>query len=288
MRSREHVLIGAAEKIPVDAATPVFAFSPVVLPVPGRLIDLELKVTAPSTGDALPIILLSHGQGQSNHLNSLEGYTPLVEFWAAHGYVVIQPTHLSSLSLRLEPPKGEEYWWQDRAQDMVRVLNQLDTIETAVPGLRGRLDRTRIAIAGHSMGAWTTSMLLGAKNTDPRNGMQVHVPENRIKVGVVLAGTGKGGSDLSDLGRKMDPFYGPDFSEMKTPALIVNGDEDLSPHITIRGADWHADCYTLAPGPKDLLWVKGAKHGLGGVSGWDAAETEDESPERLAMVQRMT
>jgi hypothetical protein len=34
--------------------------------------------------------------------------------------------------------------------------------------------------------------------------------------------------------------------------------------------------------------VEGGKHGFGGISGWDAAETQDESPERLAVVQRVT
>ena len=75
---------------------------------------------------------------------------------------------------------------------------------------------------------------------------------------------------------------------MATPALVVYGDEDVSPHLTIRGVDWHRDVYSNAPGPKDLLVLKGAKHGLGGVSGWDAAETMDGSPERLGVVQRMT
>lgn len=32
----------------------------------------------------------------------------------------------------------------------------------------------------------------------------------------------------------------------------------------------------------------GAGHGLGGVSGYDVAETTDESPERGAAVQRLT
>ena len=75
---------------------------------------------------------------------------------------------------------------------------------------------------------------------------------------------------------------------MATPALVVYGDEDVSPHLTNRDVRWHADAYALAPGPKDLLLLKGAKHGLGGISGWDAAETLDESPERLGIVQRMT
>ncbi|KAI1371364.1 alpha/beta-hydrolase [Hypoxylon crocopeplum] len=288
MRSRDHVLIGAAKSIPVNAQTPVYTFSPIVIPFADRPVDLELKVTAPATGDALPIILLSHGQGRSNHLNSIEGYTPLAEFWAAHGFVVIQPTHLSSVYLGLNAPKGSEYFWQDRAQDMTRILDHLDVVEAAVPGLKGRLTKTKVAVAGHSLGAWTASMLLGAKNVNPHDGSVVNKLETRIKAGVVLTGTGKAGSDLSDFGRTMVPFYGPDFSEMRTPALVVCGDEDVSPHLTIRGADWHADCYTLSPGPKDLFWVKGAKHGLGGVSGWDAAETQDESPERLGAVQRMT
>ena len=173
---------------------------------------------------------------------------------------------------------------------MVRILDQLELIEATVPGLSGRLDRTRVAIAGHSLGAWTASMLLGASNTDPRDGSKWHnSPEPRIKAGVILGGLGRGGSDLSDAGKKtLAPFYDADFGTMTTPALVVYGDEDVSPHLTVRGADWHADPYTLSPGSKDLLTIKGGKHGFGGISGWDAGETLDESPERLAVVQRMT
>jgi hypothetical protein len=37
-----------------------------------------------------------------------------------------------------------------------------------------------------------------------------------------------------------------------------------------------------------LLTLFGAEHGLGGVAGYDAAETTDENPERLAAVQQLT
>ncbi|MCJ1459889.1 hypothetical protein MMC28_010268 [Mycoblastus sanguinarius] len=288
MHTSYHALIGAAAKIPINSPKPIISFSPVVLPAPGRPVDLQLRVTVPSTGDALPIILLSHGQGRSNSLSSLEGYAPLYEFLAAHGFAVLQPTHLSSAFLGLKAPEGQELFWQERATDMVRILDNLDRVEAAVPGLKGRLDRTRVAVAGHSAGAWTASMLLGASNTDPRDGSTWHKPETRIKAGVVLAGIGNCGSDISDSGKKRIPAYGADFSKMAMPALVVYGDEDVNPYLTNRGADWHADPYSLAPGPKDLLTLKGAKHGLGGISGWDAGETLDESPERLAVVQRMT
>jgi hypothetical protein len=75
---------------------------------------------------------------------------------------------------------------------------------------------------------------------------------------------------------------------MTTPALVVAGDKDASPHLTVQGPDWHADPYVLSPGPKSLLTLFGAEHGLGGVAGYDAAETTDEDPERVAAVARLT
>ncbi|KAM5342158.1 hypothetical protein ACJ41O_015189 [Fusarium nematophilum] len=285
-----HALIGAAANIPTSSPSPVLSFSPVVLPIPGRRVDLQLRVTAPSTGDALPIILLSHGHGRSNYLSSLEGYAPLADFWAGHGFVVIQPTHLSSRSLNIElnAETIRELFLESRTQDMIRILDSLDTIEEAVPLLKGRLDKSKIAVTGHSLGGLTASILLGATNTDPRDGTRTQLADKRIKAGIILGGTGAGGEAISDAGRSLLPFYKPDFSEMITPSLIVWGDEDVSPHLTNRGADWHADPYTLSPGSKASFSVRGGQHGFGGISGWDAGETSDESPERLAAVQRVT
>ena len=275
----------------VGATAPVLSFSPVVLPVPGRAVDLQVRVSAPVTGSELPVILLSHGHGPSNHLSSLNGYAPLVNFWAAHGFVVIQPTHLDSKTLGLRDSDDPEapLYWRSRAEDMKRILDQLDVIEAAVPQLPGRLDRSRVAVAGHSMGGHTASMLLGARLTDPDDGTDVNLAEPRIKAGVLLAAPGRGGDALSELAATNYPFFlTMDFSEMTTPALVVAGDKDASEHLTVRGPDWHADPYVLSPGPKSLLTLFGAEHGLGGVAGYDAAETTDENPELVAAVARLT
>lgn len=45
------------------------------------------------------------------------------------------------------------------------MLDHFDLIENAVPGLVGRADLNRVAVAGHSMGGQTASMLLGAHVT---------------------------------------------------------------------------------------------------------------------------
>ncbi|MFD0023401.1 alpha/beta hydrolase family protein [Streptomyces sp. NPDC058382] len=272
------------------SAAQVLSVAPVVLPAPGRAVDLELRVSAPVTGDELPIILLSHGQGHSDHLSSLNGYAPLVNFWAAHGFVVIQPTHLSSSTLSLDPETpGAPLYWRSRAEDITLVLDRLDEIEAAVPQLRGRLDHGKAAVAGHSMGGQTASLLLGARLTDPQDGKVAELADPRIRAGVLLAAPGRGGDALSEFAATNYPvFLTMDFTEMRTPALVVAGDEDASPHLTVRGPGWHADPYTLSPGRKSLLTLFGAEHGLGGVSGYDVAETTDQDPARVAAVQRLT
>ena len=141
-------------------ASPVLSYSPVVLPVPGRPVDLELRVSAPAEGTDLPVILLSHGHGRSNNLSSLNGYAPLANAWAALGFVVIQPTHLSSrtLSSHVADLPGAPLFWRSRAEDMGHILDRLDVVEKAVPQLAGRLDAAKIAVAGHSLGGFTASL----------------------------------------------------------------------------------------------------------------------------------
>ena len=280
--------ISNADYIPVSEPTPVVSFSPVALSVPGRDVDLQMRVSVPATGRELPIILLSHGHGNSNYLSSLRGYGPLVDFYAAHGFVVIQPTHLDSKTLGLDPngPEGALFW-RSRAEDMHYILDHLDQIEATVPGLSGRLDRGRIAVVGHSLGGHTTALLLGMRVTDPDDGTDVDLADSRVKVGVLLAAPG-GSADLSAAAAEHYPVLrNPSFAEMTTPALVVAGDRDVNPAFSGR-VDWRADAYVLSPGPKCLLTIFGGEHILGGISGYDAAETTDENPERVAAVQRLT
>lgn len=267
---------------------PVLSVAPVTLPAAGRAVDLQLRVSAPVTGTDLPLILLSHGHGPSNHISSLYGYGPLANFWAARGFVVIQPTHLDSLVLGLREADSPEapLYWRSRATDMSFILDHLDEIETAVPQVRGRIDRSKIAIVGHSMGGHTASLLLGRRITDPQDGSEVNLKESRFTAGVLLAAPGRGGDALSEFAAEHYPVFSTaNFTEMTAPTLVVGGDKDGSEHLTVAGPDWYADPYLLAPGPKSLLTMFGGEHGLGGVAGYDAAETTDESLERVEAVQ---
>ncbi|WP_217241888.1 alpha/beta fold hydrolase [Streptomyces sp. AC555_RSS877] len=267
----------------VIAPAPVVSVRPVMLEAPGRGEGLRVKVSAPTTGSDLPIILLSHGFG-----SSLDGYGPLADFWAAHGFVVIQPTHLDSRTVGLPQadPRTPRIW-RFRVEDMKRILDQLDLLEAAVPGLSGRLDRSRIAAAGHSFGGQTAGNLLGLRVLDPASKEQEDLSDSRIKAGVLLATAGKGGADLTPFAAEHFPFMNPSFANMTTPALVVTGDKDDSP-LSVRGPEWLADPYFLSPGNKSLLTLFEAEHSLGGIVGYEVRETTDEHPERVALIQRVT
>ncbi len=272
------------------APTPVMSISPVVLPAPGRVVDLQLRISAPVTGRDLPIILLSHGHGGSNHLSSLNGYAPLANFYAADGFVVIQPTHLSSKTLAgIVDAKSPEapLFWRSRAEDMKRILDGLDQLEAVVPMLQGRLDRSRIAAVGHSLGGHTVSLLAGMRVIGPASGQEVNLYEPRIKAAVLLGAPG-GSEGITPKLAQLYPFFqGTDFAEMKTPTLVVAGDKDKNPNFSARD-DWRSEAYSLSPGPKSLLTIFDGEHMLGGLSGYDAGETTDEDPARVALVQQLT
>ncbi len=263
-------------------SSPVISVSPILLPAPGRGEDLQVRVSAPIQGHGLPIILFAHGYGQSS-----EGYAPLVNYWAAHGFVVIQPTFLDSRMVKLSQRDSRAgQIWRLRVEDMKRVLEQLDRVVATVPNLAQRVDRSRIAAVGHSYGGITVGMLLGARVIEA-SGAKLDLSDPRIKVGVLLSTAGNGGKDLSPFAAQRFPFMNPSFAEMTRPALVVAGDKDKSP-LTTRGPDWFTDPYTLSRGRKCLAVLFGGEHLLGGISGYLVTETSDENPKRVTAVQELS
>ncbi len=274
-------LIDIARQLPTPKPALTVAYTPIRLTLPDRP-ELELRLTAPAAGRDLPIVLFSHGYGPSLYTPSKDGYAPLVQFWAERGLAVIQPTHASSRVGGLGPDRSEApFYWRERVAEMRAILDQLDEVERQAPAVAGRLDRSRIAVAGHSFGGHTSALLLGAR----LQGEDFLDP--RIGAGVLLAAPGRGGDTLTPESAARFPFFDVDFSTMRKPFLVVCGADD-DPHFTPRGPDWHADAFTDAPGADALLTIANVGHGLGGIAGLDAKETEAEVPDALEVTRRMT
>ncbi|OAP28372.1 MULTISPECIES: alpha/beta fold hydrolase [Amycolatopsis] len=266
----------------ISAPTPVTTVSPVTIPASYRGQDLQVKVSAPTSGDGLPTIVFAHGFSLASR-----DYAPLADYWAARGFVVIQPTFLDSKTLGLAPddPRTPDIW-RLRVQDMSHVADSLELIERTVPGLAGRIDRTRLIAAGHSYGAQTAGMLLGERVRDAAGTPGESMTDARFTVGILLAHPGDGDS-LNELAQTYFPFMRPDFTELTAPAFLAAGDHDQSP-LSTRGPDWFTDVYTMSPANKTLLTLFGGEHGLGGINGYEAAATTDENPQRVELVQRLS
>jgi predicted dienelactone hydrolase len=284
-------LISVSTLIPESDRQLTLSISPILVPIGKRNSPLELRITLPASGDNIPIILLSHGHGPSLYLPSKDGYAPLANYYAEQGFAVIQPTHANSKVGGLgDTHPDAPLFLNERLREMKTILDNLTLIENNTPYLAGRLDKQRIAVVGHSAGSITAAMLLGMQLIPSKQSAKTgkNTLDERIKVGVLLAAVGKGGKDLHSVVREKYPELNPDYSFMTTRTLVVYGDQDVSSHFTTRGADWHTDPFYLSPGSHYLLTLQGGKHGLGGIAGYDAKETDDEDPERLAITQKMT
>ncbi len=274
-------LIDTARNIPTPDAALTIAYSPIRLDMAGRH-PLELRLTAPAAGDRLPIVILSHGFGPSFYVPSKDGYAHMAQFWAERGFAVIQPTHASSRVGGLPADaEGAPFFWRERVEEIRTIIDRLSEIEERAPAVSGRLDHNRVAAAGHSFGGHTLSLLLGAQ----LHGETFRDP--RIKAGILLAPPGRGGQDLTEENAARFPFFDLDFSHLTTPSLVICGADD-NPHFTPRGPEWHADAYHDGMGAHALLTLHGVGHGLGGIAGLDAKETEIEAPDALEATKRMT
>lgn len=265
--------------MPVDQfEQKIIAVKPITVSTSGRDVDLQVKVTAPLSGDNLPVIVFSHGNAWS-----MDGYEPLVDRWAAAGFAVVQPTHLDSRrnGIEFDDPQFSSIW-RVRIADLTAILDHLDDLLAQAGGLDARVDHDRVAAVGHSWGAQTVGTLLGAGvlNADGRPGEDFS--HSLVTVGALIAATGTGDT-LTPFATEHLPFMMPDYSTMTTPALIIAGGKDQSAMST-RGPDWFTDAYYLSPAPKSLLTITDGEHTLGGVAGEKVAETTDEDAARVALV----
>lgn len=111
---------------------------------------------AKPTTNSHPLLLLSHGYGGSwRNLNWLAAAM------AKQGYIVAAPDHPGTTTDNHSPHAAQQLWL--RPQDINHVLDVL----LSNSQLAGKVDDSRIAAVGHSLGGWTVLELAGGQFSSP-------------------------------------------------------------------------------------------------------------------------
>lgn len=226
------------------------------LTMPGRKTALQYRATFSRSAKNMPVIVWSHGA-----FGSHTAYAPLAEYWASHGYLVLQPTHSDSMREGTVPnvknPLAFKDWSQ-RPLEVSYMIDQLENLETLVPALKGRVDRHLVGIGGHSFGAHTTMLLAGMQTKRLlRRGERDDFLEKRAKAFVMVSPQGTG--------RIIDKEA---IAAMTGPFIMITGTKDDSVPNN-KDYKWRLEGWNFAASAPDryLLMINGAHHGFGGISG---------------------
>lgn len=186
--------------------------------VPARLY-LPHRPGADAVARPLPLVVFSHGLGGSRF-----GYSHLGRHWASQGFA----------SLHLQHKGSDRAVWSARVWELAQNLRAAASEANAVaraqdvsfgisalladPALGGRIDASRIAVAGHSYGANTALLVAGASVSREVDGRERRVDyrDPRVKAAVLLS---------------VPPFYGEGdpreiLRGVRIPTLHLTGTED--------------------------------------------------------------
>jgi fermentation-respiration switch protein FrsA (DUF1100 family) len=187
--------------------------------------SLETVVRYPAAGNAYPLIVFGHGFSLTP-----ARYARLLRAWTEAGYVVAAPVF--PLENAAAPGGPDESDLINQPEDMSFVITRLLALDARTnSGLHGKIDPSRIAVAGHSDGAETAL----AVAYDHR------FRDRRVAAAIVLSGAALPGMGAF-------PRSGP-------PLLAVQGTAD-----TTNAPATSAGFFRIARRPKFLLWLLGASH----------------------------
>lgn len=229
--------------------SPVGAIPDVRLRDDARNREYLATIEYPTRETNAPLIIFSPAFSRSHR-----EYVGLSSAWASNGYVVVRVSHDDTA-----PPAAEgerpDYWqsqtvedWRDRVRDVTFVLDSLDSLEQRYPELVGKIDRTRVGVAGHGYGAFT-AMLVGGVRTFPG---PVSYVDPRVKAVLMMSPVGPG--EVRGLTRES-------WLELNVPAMFMIGTREAGA-VETETPEWRREAFVLSPaGDKWLVMIEQARTG---------------------------
>jgi predicted dienelactone hydrolase len=228
---------------------------------PTRQRTVPVRIRLPASAAPTPVVIISHGLGGSR-----DGLAYLGAGLADAGFIAI---HLQHHGTDIEMWRGAESVPLAMAAALLDVRNALDRLKdvefalATLPGmaaLRGRLDMARVAIAGHSYGAWTVLHMLGERL--PAGDWGLDLPDPRLKAGIAL-------SPFPPIG--LPPLVA--YARITAPILHITGTRDRG-FIEAATPEDRTFPYRNIAAPGVLAVLAGATHASfagesGGGPRWD-------------------
>jgi predicted dienelactone hydrolase len=216
--------------------------------------DLPVKIYYPVTNDeARPVIIFSHGLGGSR-----DGYEYLGRYWASRGYVCVHLQHIGSddavwrqssqILQSLKEAAGNINNSLNRPLDVSFAIDQLAIVNREDALLKGKLDLTRIGVAGHSFGGFTVLAVIGEVFVGTM-GKEFSLGDNRIKAAIAMSAPVPQNADLKK-----------SFGSIKIPCLHMTGTRDDSPVGGTNAVERRLPYDNISGAEQYLLTLNGGDH----------------------------
>lgn len=244
----------------------------------GRSRTVPVRLYVPTEVDPAsprPLVVFSHGVGESLH-----SYDYLGRHWAGDGYAVLFVQHAGSdvdavdwdaVTPSLLRAARDPETWVARAADLTFALDRL----AGHPEFAGRIDFSRIAVAGHSLGAHTALTLAGA-GLDPGDGELRDLRDPRVTACLTLSPPAEG----------MLGFDAASWLGLRPPLLVAYGSLDTD--IILKDATARRGVFDGAlQSDRWLVVIDGIEHET--FTGRDPAfPASSDAPRQHALIAELT
>jgi predicted dienelactone hydrolase len=184
-------------------------------PLRGRAVPVRLYLPSTEAAARMPLVVFSHGIGGSRR-----GYSYLGNHFAANGIAALHVQHVGSdRMLWMGNPLGLVGRLRDAAQEREAVDRALDlrfALDRLLASDAGKvIDRDNLVVAGHSYGANTALLAVGARVE--RDGRVVDHRDARYRAAILISAP---------------PFYGESepsriLGHVTVPTLHITATEDM-------------------------------------------------------------
>jgi len=199
------------------------------------------------SGSPVPVVIYSHGGGGTRHTNAMLG-----RHLASHGFASLHIQHVGSddravrANFRSMKAINDPEESEPRFRDVSFVVKQLRSGEQ-LGQLKGRLDRDRIGIAGHSYGGLTSQVAAGQQV----RGFDQTLSVRELKGAFILSPSPP---------REAYGHAQTSFQKMLMPMFSVTGTADTPPDKTFLAKDRRIPFDRTSNVDQWLLVLDGASH----------------------------